>query len=98
MQHRRHCWAPSKAGSGSEANAWTFKIRILVGSCIKGGRSISVSQSWGTVGHPEGSSFQTCLRMPCMACIHLDSYTFGRCVELVGLISFQNDSMSSGAA
>lgn len=98
IQCRQHCRALCKAGVGSHANAWTFKICILVGTCIKGGRSISVSQSWGAVGHPEGSSFHTCLRMPCLACIHLDSYTFGRCVELIGLISSQNDSMSSGTA
>lgn len=97
-QRREHCWALSKAGVGSQANTWTFKICILLGSCIEGGRSISVSQSWGAVGHPEGSGFHARLSMPCLAGIHLDSYTFGRCVELIRLITSQNDSMSSGAA
>jgi len=72
---------------------------ILVGRCIEGGRSTSVSQSWGGAGgHPEGSGFRTRLRMPCLACIHLDSCTSGRHIEMIGLISSQNDSRSSGAA
>lgn len=98
MQCRQHCRSLGKADIGSQANAWMLKICILVVSCMKGGGNISVCQSWGARGHPEGSSIHTCLRMPCLAHIHLHSYKFGRCVELTGLVSSQNYSMSSGAA
>lgn len=87
MQHRWNWWALSKAGTGSQ-DIWTSKMSILVENCTKGCKSISVSQSWSTTEHSEDSSFHKCLRMPCLTHIHLYFCTFGRCGELIRLISY----------